>query len=315
MLALLHTSPVHVPAFDALRDADHPGVALRHLVHEELLARARAEGPGAVAEAVGDVLARAVADGATAVLCTCSTIGDIAERAAPALGVPVLRVDRPMARAAAAAGRVVVVATVESTLGPTADLVRDEVARQRREPGPVLSTVLVEGAWERFEAGDLDGYLDAVAAAVDLITAPAVVVLAQASMAAVAERVTSGVTVLAAPRPGLAAAVLAPSATRGIRRAGARAPGDIGNARLPCAVRARTGPNPVPLEERGMTGTFPDPVPPSPTPPPGPGPGPSPVPSPPGPAPIPGPDPVPSPPGPGPAPLPPPEPEPLPGPV
>ncbi|MFD7638908.1 arylsulfatase, partial [Streptomyces sp. NPDC059873] len=26
MLALLHTSPVHIPVFDALRDADHPGL-------------------------------------------------------------------------------------------------------------------------------------------------------------------------------------------------------------------------------------------------------------------------------------------------
>ncbi|MEV0505411.1 arylsulfatase, partial [Streptomyces spectabilis] len=63
-LALLHTSPVHVPVFDALRDADHLGLALRHLVHEELLDRARRDGPEAVADELGTVLARAVADGA-----------------------------------------------------------------------------------------------------------------------------------------------------------------------------------------------------------------------------------------------------------
>ncbi|WP_234314658.1 aspartate/glutamate racemase family protein [Streptomyces sp. NRRL F-5135] len=202
MLALLHTSPLHVPVFDGLRDAGHPGLALRHLVHEDLLGRARSAGPDAVAGAVGAVLARAVAEGATAVLCTCSTLGAVAEAAGPALGVPVLRVDRPMARAAAAAGRVVVIAALESTLEPTAALVREEAAGR-----PVaLRTVLVAGAWERFEAGDRDGFLDAVATAVDAVTGADAIVLAQASMADAADRTTTSAVVLASPRSGLAAA-------------------------------------------------------------------------------------------------------------
>ncbi|MFD7712362.1 arylsulfatase, partial [Streptomyces sp. NPDC059786] len=81
VLALLHTSAVHVPVFDALRDADRPGLELRHFVAPELLARARAGGPDAVAGEVRAILDRAVAEGAAAVLCTCSTIGAIAERA------------------------------------------------------------------------------------------------------------------------------------------------------------------------------------------------------------------------------------------
>ncbi|MFJ7996255.1 aspartate/glutamate racemase family protein [Streptomyces sp. NPDC096310] len=208
MLVVLHTSPVHVPVFDALRDAGHPGVALRHLVVEELLVRARAEGPEAVAAEILAVLAPAVAEGASAVLCTCSTIGDVAERAGAALGVPVLRVDRPMAEAAAAAGRVVVVAALESTLEPTAALIREAAAGRPLE----LRTVLVEGAWERFEAGDRDGYLDAVAAAVDAVTEPGaagVIVLAQVSMADAAGRTRGDVPVLAGPATGLAAAVAA----------------------------------------------------------------------------------------------------------
>lgn len=75
MLALLHTSAVHVAVFDALRDAGHPGLELRHHVDAGLLERARCEGPEAVADAVAAVLRRAVAEGARAVLCTCSTIG------------------------------------------------------------------------------------------------------------------------------------------------------------------------------------------------------------------------------------------------
>ncbi|MET9504932.1 aspartate/glutamate racemase family protein [Streptomyces sp. NPDC006622] len=209
MLALLHTSPVHVPVFDALRDRDHPGLELRHFVDEDLLARARDRGPDAVAAEVGAVLARAVAEGARAVLCTCSTLGAVAEAVAESAGVrvPVLRVDRPMAAAAVAAGpRVVVLAALESTLGPTAELVAEEAARAGR---PVrVRTLLVDDAWDRFEAGDTEGYVRLVAATADTVTGADAdaVVLAQVSMAPAQHLATTSVPVLSSPAPGLAAA-------------------------------------------------------------------------------------------------------------
>ncbi|MGX1273672.1 aspartate/glutamate racemase family protein [Streptomyces phaeoluteigriseus] len=208
MLALLHTSPVHVPVFDALRDRAHPGLALRHFVDGDLLARARAQGPDAVADDVRAVLARAVAEGARAVLCTCSTLGAVAESVSrsAAAGVPVLRVDRPMAAAAVAAGaRVVVLAALESTLGPTAELVAEEAARAGR---PVaVRTLLVDGAWDLFEAGDTEGYVRLVAATADGITGADAdaIVLAQASMAPAQDLTTTPVPVLSSPAPGLAA--------------------------------------------------------------------------------------------------------------
>lgn len=206
MLALLHTSPVHGPVFDALRDRDHPGLELRHLVRPELLERARREGADAVVAEVAGAVGEAAA-GARAVLCTCSTIGGAAEAAGARAGVPVLRVDRPMAAAAARYGRVVVVAAVASTLAPTADLIRDE-ARAAGSGAPRVRTVLVEGAWERFEAGDRDGYLDAVARAVTALNEADAdaVVLAQASMADAAARATTPLPVLSSPALGLRAA-------------------------------------------------------------------------------------------------------------
>ncbi|MGH4030231.1 aspartate/glutamate racemase family protein [Actinomycetota bacterium Odt1-20B] len=207
-LALLHTSPVHIPVFEALRERDHPALTLRHHVDESLLARARVEGPEAVGDAVEEALAVAAA-GAGAVLCTCSTIGGVAETRAAAVGVPVLRVDRPMAAAAVAEGPVVaVVATVESTLAPTVALVEEEAARAGR--AVEVRTVVVPGAWERFEAGDQDGYLGLVAEAVDGVAGVAggadAVLLAQASMADAVDRVTTRVPVLASPRLGLSGA-------------------------------------------------------------------------------------------------------------
>ncbi|MFI6401885.1 aspartate/glutamate racemase family protein [Streptomyces sp. NPDC050548] len=204
MLALLHTSPAHVPVFDALRDEDHQGLELRHFVDEELLARARREGPEAVTGAVRGVLEKAVAEGARAVLCTCSTIGAVAESTGAGIGVPVLRADRPMAAEAVAAGaRVVVAATLESTLRPTVALVEEEARRIGR---PVaVRTLLVEGAWSRFEAGDTEGCARLVADAVDEIGDADAIVLAQGSMAGARQLTTTPVPVLSSPRSGLGA--------------------------------------------------------------------------------------------------------------
>ncbi|WP_155054299.1 aspartate/glutamate racemase family protein [Streptomyces blattellae] len=204
MLALLHTSPVHIPVFDALRDEDHPGLELRHFVDGSLLDRARAEGPEAVTDDMRAVLRRAVAAGARAVLCTCSTLGGVAESAGAGIGVPVLRGDRPMAAGAVATGsRVVVLGTVESTFGPTVSLIEEEARRAGR---PVdVRTRLVAGAWRCFETGDMDGYARLVASAADGVTDADAIVLAQPSMAPARQLTTTAVPVLSSPRQGLAA--------------------------------------------------------------------------------------------------------------
>ncbi|MGW0581725.1 aspartate/glutamate racemase family protein [Streptomyces sp. NPDC002920] len=211
MLALLHTSPAHVPVFDALRDEDHPDLELLHLVDESLLARAREHGPEAVAADVRSALVRATAGGARAVLCTCSTIGEVAERAAPAVGVPVLRVDRPMAAAAVAAGkRIVVLATVESTFGPTAALIEREAAGSGRSV--TVRTLLADGAWSHFAAGDTEAYARRIAVVADAVTDADAIVLAQGSMTPAQALTTTSIPVLSSPRTGLAAAVVRASA-------------------------------------------------------------------------------------------------------
>ncbi|MFD9048498.1 hypothetical protein [Streptomyces zaomyceticus] len=235
-LALPHTSPVHVSVLDGLRDRYHPGLVPHHLVDEEPLVRAREAGPEAVAASVAAVLARAVADGADAVLCTCSTIGGAVERQAAGLGSPVLRVDRAMAAEAARYDRIIVVAAPRSTVEPTVALIAEESG-----PGTsFIGTAVLEGAWEPFEAGDRDGYLDAVAAAVDGVpeTDGSVVVLAQASMADAVGRMSTRRPVLVGPRPGLAAAAEAVAAAR-TRSAGAR---DRPEGRDPAGAAGPAGP-------------------------------------------------------------------------
>ncbi|GLZ79408.1 hypothetical protein Afil01_42150 [Actinorhabdospora filicis] len=188
MLAMLHTSPVHVPVFEALRDEHAPGLELRHEVRADLLDAARAGVDGGVARAV-----RALGP---AVLCTCSSIGPAAEAAGA------LRLDRAMMAAAVAhGGPITVLATVASTLAPSLALLAEE-------GGEAAATHVVEDAWARFEAGDRDGYLGLIAAAITAADGPGAIVLAQASMADAAGR--AGVTearVLSSPEPGFLAAL------------------------------------------------------------------------------------------------------------
>jgi hypothetical protein len=94
-------------------------------------------------------------------------------------------------------------ATSESTFEPTVALVEEEARGAGRSVQ--VRTLLVDGAWARFEAGDVDGYVREVAAAADSVTDADAIVLAQASMAPAERLTTTSVPVLSSPRPGLAA--------------------------------------------------------------------------------------------------------------
>jgi Asp/Glu/hydantoin racemase len=185
---LLHTVPALADVFERrIADLD-AGLVLIHVVDPSLLARAIETG---VDQEVRDrVLAHVrhlAATGAEAVLVTCSSIGEAAEVAAEAVDLPVLRVDQAMVElavetAAAAGGRVAVLATLESTLGPTERLLR-RVAEAR--PGVQIVSAVVAGAAAARRAGDLAEHDRLVRAAVERSAGQVdVVVLAQASMAA-----------------------------------------------------------------------------------------------------------------------------------
>lgn len=205
-IGFLHTSSVHVPIFDGLTRQASLLLETVHVVDEQLLGQARAEGPEAMESAVRARLGELADNGADIICCTCSTIGDIAERAG--LGVPVFRVDRPMARRAVELGpRIGVVAALDSTLVPTRDL----IVRQAAGAEVAIELVLADGAWALFEAGDADGYLRVIAESARALEERAdVIVLAQASMAAAEERLEGlQVPVLSSPRLAVEHAVAA----------------------------------------------------------------------------------------------------------
>ncbi|MBK5288668.1 MAG: hypothetical protein JJE46_09380 [Acidimicrobiia bacterium] len=207
-VGFLHTAAVHESTFTGLVEDVAPGMHTSHLVDESLLADARTR--GGVDEDIGDRLLarlREAAIGADVIVCTCSTISGAAEARAEQIGVPVIRVDRPMAEAAVAAGaRIAVVAALASTLGPTTELLR-EVATSA---GSSLQITEYTGtdAWASFERGDQAGYLRSIAATVDAIPGPVdAIVLAQASMAGAVERCRADVPVFSSPRLAVERAV------------------------------------------------------------------------------------------------------------
>ncbi|MCJ7544736.1 MAG: aspartate/glutamate racemase family protein [Phycisphaerae bacterium] len=204
-VALIHTSAMMVPPFKALAEEMLAGVGVFHVVDESLLRDIIRDGrllPPTARRLVGHVIAAAEA-GADAVMVTCSSVGAAVELSRALVTVPVLRVDEPMAAKAVASGeRIGVVATLPSTLAPTAELIR----RLAREAGKKVQVTdrLCEGAFAAILAGDTATHDAKVAAALgELSRACDLIVLAQASMARVAEALPAAqrrVPILSSPR-------------------------------------------------------------------------------------------------------------------
>jgi Asp/Glu/hydantoin racemase len=207
-VGLLHTVPALAPSFDGLIAEQAAQLRRVHVVDAWLLATARREGvTGAVRSAVAGHIRHLEAVGVDAVLVTCSSIGEAAEEAGAQVAVPVIRVDAAMAADAVriatdGRGRIAVLATLESTLGPTGRLVERAGAGH---PVSVTSAV-VAGAAEAADAGDRTGADALIAAAVAAAAGEAdVIVLAQASMAGAAETAAVDVPVLTSPTGGVRA--------------------------------------------------------------------------------------------------------------
>lgn len=204
-VAFLHSTPEHVDTFDALLSAAGMDVTTVHEVRETWLARARENGVDV--ELLGEVraLLSRLAEEADLVVCTCSTLGPIAD----SLGAEnVLRVDRPMMeRAVAVGGQVLLVLCLDSTKEASRNLLLscfEEAGRQ-----PEYRMLMIPDAWPAREAGDLDAFGATiarwVAAALSVEPSISCIVLGQASMEPVRPAlIAAGVPVLTSPASAVA---------------------------------------------------------------------------------------------------------------
>ena len=198
-VGVLHTVPALVPVFHGLLTERRDDLDIVHTADPSLLSRAVANGiTDDVSADLRTHLGALRAAGATAVLVTCSSIGEAATDTAAALGVPLVRVDAAMAaeavrRARAGRGRILVLATLAATLGPTSRLV--QAAAGMAVDGTAVDGSAVDGSAVEVTAQVVADAADARAARDlarhDRLIAEAiadagdvdVIVLAQASMA------------------------------------------------------------------------------------------------------------------------------------
>ena len=209
-VAVLHTSFVFVsvdPVITDLLAELVPDAEIAHFVDSDVLATVVREGSVSTASASRMVhLAQAAeAAGADLILSACSSLGPGVDVAAEQVSVPIVKIDTSMAVQAVGAGdRIGVLATVPTTLAPTAAQIQGVADREGKSI--TIETRLAEGAFDVLMAGDRAKHDELILAnARDLATRVDVIVLAQASMWRMTDtlREQTGVPVLSSPRLGV----------------------------------------------------------------------------------------------------------------
>ncbi|AGS26223.1 aspartate/glutamate racemase family protein [Rhizobium etli] len=205
-LAMIHTVPGIIPAFNELVGLHLPGWRSFNMLDESLLGNTIREGvlSSQTMRRLTGHISSAVDAGASAVLVTCSSLGPAVDAAMPLCPVPLFRIDDGMAIEAIRRGnRIGVLATLATTMNPTTRLIE----RHAQRIGHRVSVTgrLCDGAFEKLRSGDRATH-DAIIreGLASLVDSVDVVVLAQASMAnALNEMSQASVPVLTSPELGV----------------------------------------------------------------------------------------------------------------
>ncbi len=208
-LTFVHTVCGIENTFTALARRHLPeGTALTHIADESLIQRILAAGglTEPVERRVCDHVAAAEEAGADYVQLTCSSVTPVVPRAQRQVSVPVLAIDTPMIEEAVRRyERIGVIATNPGTLRPSTEHVRSAAEKAGRTVE--VTPVLCSEAYDAFFAGDLERHDRLVREQmVGLMERADVVLLAQASMARVAETLDESeqrVPVLTSPEPAM----------------------------------------------------------------------------------------------------------------
>ncbi len=209
-IAVLHTSFVFVnvePMINDLLAELLPEAKILHFVDSDMLDTVVREGGISAATTQRMVYLAKAAEtaGADVIFSACSSLGPTLDAVAENVRVPVVKIDDAMAeQAAASADRIGVLSTVPTTLGPTSNLIAQHA--QAMSKGVTITPSLTDGAFDVLMSGDRDRH-DAmvVAQAQRLAREVDLIVLAQASMARLADRIAAetGRPVLISPRLGV----------------------------------------------------------------------------------------------------------------
>ena len=204
-VVFLHTVPSLVGLFSDLAKELLPSMEIMHIADEMLLKLVLGQGGLSpfIYQRVADHAIAAERAGASAMQCTCSSISPCVDVAQPLVGIPVLKIDQPMIDEALRIGkRIGVAATAPTTLKPTTDLVHQRAAFFQMDIQ--VEARLCEGAYQALFSGDPQTHDQIVRQhLLDLMERNDVIMLAQASMARVADSLTAEdkrIPILSSPR-------------------------------------------------------------------------------------------------------------------
>lgn len=204
-VVFLHTVPSLVGLFSDLAKELLPGLEVMHIADEMLLKLVLGQGGLSpfIYQRVAEHAIAAEQAGASAMQCTCSSISPCVDSAQPLVGIPVLKIDQPMIDEALRVGkRIGVAATAPTTLKPTTDLVRQRAAFYQMDIQ--IEACLCEGAYQALFNSDPQTHDQIVRHhLLDLMERNEVIILAQASMARVADSLSpeeKRIPILSSPR-------------------------------------------------------------------------------------------------------------------
>jgi len=187
-IAFLHTVAALAEKFRALANESLSEIDVFHMLDESLLQDLMRDVPvQGIAKRLVTLIGLAVDARAELVVFTCSSTSPLIDIARPCFTIPILKVDDPMAEKAARLGnRIGILCTTTSTVSPSSELVAHHARLLGRNVS--VEAVLVANAFVALQQGDRDRHDVLIQdAALDLAARSDVIVLAQASMAHLAE--------------------------------------------------------------------------------------------------------------------------------
>jgi Asp/Glu/hydantoin racemase len=205
VLGIVHTSFALVDLLNGLAKQRLPDVRIVNIVDDTLLSYARERGvDDSLRRRMKNFFVAAKDAGATVVLNACSSVGETVDAARTALDIPILKIDEPMAEQAVRRGRrIAVLATVESTMGPTCRLLQKQALEAGRDVQ--LTELVCKGCFELLLAGQTAEHDRRVAQAVrDAARNHDVLVFAQASMSRLVPQLKDELSVPLLASPELA---------------------------------------------------------------------------------------------------------------
>ena len=204
---IIHTSDVSVKDMNNLfKELAPPGVIVRNIIDDSLLPEVLDNG-GVTKNIIKRICAYALQAeiaGADLIFNQCSSVGEAADIAAELVNIPLVKVDEKMADVACKTGnKIGVIATLQTTLGPTVRLIKRTADKIKKEVQ--ITEKLCEGAFDLLRSGDKKAHNEIVINAIKELTKKVdVIVCAQGSMVALlAELGETPVPVLTSPRLGV----------------------------------------------------------------------------------------------------------------